>query len=105
MSNKEVFADSDSNADMPTIPPGEESLVFAKPHYEDQPFEELLEYVARQGADPDFPPDTEVRYAQTRKLAYFSHKALLIILKRMTTCVKSTSLSSRMYKKTFPLQE
>ncbi|KAF5673217.1 phospholipase [Fusarium circinatum] len=54
------------NADMPTVPPGEESLVFAKPHYEDQPFEELLEYVARQGADPDFPPDAEVRYAQTQ---------------------------------------
>ncbi|KAF5970320.1 putative phospholipase [Fusarium bulbicola] len=54
------------NADMPTVPPGEESLVFAKPHYEYQPFEELLEYVARQGADPDFPPDAEVRYAQTQ---------------------------------------
>ncbi|KAF5631571.1 phospholipase [Fusarium sp. NRRL 52700] len=54
------------NADMPTVPPGEESLVFAKPHYEDQPFEELLEYVARQGADPDFPPGAEVRYAQTQ---------------------------------------
>ncbi|EXM35710.1 hypothetical protein FOTG_00132 [Fusarium oxysporum f. sp. vasinfectum 25433] len=54
------------NADMPTVPPGEESLVFAKPHYEDQPFEELLEYVARQDTDPDFPPDAEVRYAQTQ---------------------------------------
>ncbi|KAG7419017.1 JmjC domain-containing protein 7 [Fusarium oxysporum f. sp. rapae] len=54
------------NADMPTVPPGEESLVFVKPHYEDQPFEELLEYVARQDADPDFPPDAEVRYAQTQ---------------------------------------
>ncbi|KAG5805041.1 hypothetical protein H9Q71_010381 [Fusarium xylarioides] len=54
------------NADMPTVPPGEEPLVFAKPHYEDQPFQELLEYVARQDADPDFPPDAEVRYAQTR---------------------------------------
>ncbi|KAF5585211.1 phospholipase [Fusarium pseudoanthophilum] len=64
--SKEPFADSDSNADMPTVRPGEESLVFAKPHYEDQPFEELLEYVARQGADPDFPRDAEVRYAQTQ---------------------------------------
>ncbi|KAF5702932.1 putative phospholipase [Fusarium globosum] len=54
------------NADMPTVLPGKESMVFAKPHYEDQPFEELLEYVARQGADPDFPPDAEVRYAQTQ---------------------------------------
>ncbi|KAJ3458666.1 hypothetical protein MRS44_012775 [Fusarium solani] len=33
------------NADMPTVPPGEDSPVFAKPHYEDEPFEELLEYV------------------------------------------------------------
>ncbi|KAM5377432.1 hypothetical protein ACJZ2D_004971 [Fusarium nematophilum] len=56
-----------SNADMPTVPPGEEdSLVFAKPHYEDQPFEELLEYVVRQESDPDFPRDAEVRYAQTQ---------------------------------------
>ncbi|RBA10669.1 hypothetical protein FPRO05_05258 [Fusarium proliferatum] len=64
------------NADMPTVPPDKESMVFAKPHYEDQPFEELLEYVARQGADPDFPPDAEVRYAQTRKLAYFSPRCV-----------------------------
>lgn len=67
-----------SNADMPTVPPGEESLVFAKPHYEDQPFEELLEFVARQETDPDFPPDAEVRYAQTRKLGsvHYSDKVL-----------------------------
>ncbi|TXC09712.1 hypothetical protein FocTR4_00004764 [Fusarium oxysporum f. sp. cubense] len=63
---EELFADSDSNADMPTVPSGEGSLVFAKPHYEDQPFEELLKYVARQDTDPDFPPDAEVRYAQTQ---------------------------------------
>jgi hypothetical protein len=69
---RELFANLDSNADMPTVPPGEESLVFAKPHYEDQPFEELLEYVARQGTDPDFPPDAEVRYAQTRETPYLS---------------------------------
>ncbi|KAF5017391.1 hypothetical protein F66182_10685 [Fusarium sp. NRRL 66182] len=54
------------NADMPTIPPGDGGLVFAKPHYEDQPFGELLEYVARQETDPDFPHDAEVRYAQTQ---------------------------------------
>ncbi|KAJ3534365.1 hypothetical protein NM208_g7565 [Fusarium decemcellulare] len=54
------------NADMPTIPPGQDSLVFAKPHYEDEPFEELLEYVARQETDPGFPSDAEIRYAQTQ---------------------------------------
>ncbi|KAM0251037.1 hypothetical protein ACHAP5_001917 [Fusarium lateritium] len=70
------------NADMPTIPPGEDSLVFAKPHYEDQPFEELLEFVVRQETDFDFPPDDEVRYAQTRKLdsAYHRGKVLKGIL-------------------------
>lgn len=59
---------------MPTFLPGEESLVFAKPHYEDQPFEELLEFVARQETDPDFPPNAEVRYAQTRKLGSVHHR-------------------------------
>jgi jumonji domain-containing protein 7 len=59
---------------MPTVPPGEESLVFAKPHYEDQPFEELLEFVARQETDPDFPSNAEVRYAQTRKLGSVHHR-------------------------------
>ncbi|KAI8659318.1 TRNA wybutosine-synthesizing protein 4 [Fusarium sp. Ph1] len=54
------------NADMPTVPPGEDSPVFAKPHYEDEPFEELLEYVVRQETDPDFPSDAEIRYAQTQ---------------------------------------
>lgn len=63
-----------SNADMPTVPPGEKSLVFAKPHYEDQRFEDLLEYVARQETDPDFPADAEVRYAQTRKLDHVRYE-------------------------------
>ena len=67
-----------SNADMPTVPPGEESLIFAKPHYEDQPFEELLEYVARQETDPEFPADAEVRYAQTRKLDYIHYNETVL---------------------------
>lgn len=80
-----------SNADMPTVPPDEESLVFAKPHYEDQPFEELLEYVARQETDPDFPADAEVRYAQTRKFDHTHHDSnLLKMLQRMTTFEKNT---------------
>lgn len=76
---------------MPTVPPGEESLVFAKPHYEDQPFEELLEYVARQETDPDFPADAEVRYAQTRKFDRTHHdNNLLKMLQRMITFEKNT---------------
>src|SRR6478735_8120885 len=67
-----------SNADMPTVPPGEESLVFAKPHYEDQPFEELLEYVARQETDPEFPANAEVRYAQTRKPDYIHYNETIL---------------------------
>ena len=63
---------------MPIVPPGEESLVFAKPHYEDQPFEELLEYVARQETDPEFPVDAEVRYAQTRKLNYMHYNEIIL---------------------------
>lgn len=54
------------NADAPTVHPGHDSLVFAKPHYEDQPFDQFLEYVVRHETDPDFPPDAEVRYAQTQ---------------------------------------
>ncbi|CAM1508511.1 Fc.00g053590.m01.CDS01 [Cosmosporella sp. VM-42] len=54
------------NADAPTTSPDDGTTIFAKPHYEDQPFEELLEYVVRQETDPDFPPESEVRYAQTQ---------------------------------------
>ncbi|KAL1878063.1 hypothetical protein VTK73DRAFT_8114 [Phialemonium thermophilum] len=41
-------------------------LVFAKPWEEDQPFSDFLQYVIRQETDPSFPPDSEVRYAQTQ---------------------------------------
>ncbi|KAE8131639.1 cupin-like domain-containing protein [Aspergillus pseudotamarii] len=54
------------NADAPTRHPDYESPVFAKPHYEDQPFDTFLEYVVRHETDPNFPQDAEVRYAQTQ---------------------------------------
>ncbi|KAE8326968.1 cupin-like domain-containing protein [Aspergillus sergii] len=54
------------NADAPTRHPDYDSPVFAKPHYEDQPFDTFLEYVVRHETDPNFPQDAEVRYAQTQ---------------------------------------
>lgn len=55
------------NADSPTTRE-DGSVVFAKPHQEDQPFPEFLDYVIRQETDPEsLAPDSEVRYAQTRK--------------------------------------
>ncbi len=47
--------------------PTHEFPLFAKPHEESQPFEEFLDYIVGQETDPSFPPDAEVRYAQTRK--------------------------------------
>lgn len=45
-------------------------LVFAKPHEEDQPFEDFLTFLQRQELDPTFREgDGEVRYAQTRMYA------------------------------------
>jgi jumonji domain-containing protein 7 len=40
--------------------------VFAKPHEEDQPFDQFFRYVVQQETDPDFPVESEVRYAQTQ---------------------------------------
>lgn len=57
-----------SNADSPTKSPKDGNTVFVKPHEEDQPFDQFLEYVVRQETDPGFPTDSEVRYAQTRKI-------------------------------------
>ncbi|KAH7166252.1 putative phospholipase [Dactylonectria macrodidyma] len=54
------------NADAPTVHPDHDFPVFAKPHYEDQPFDQFLEYVVRHETDPDFPHNAEVRYAQTQ---------------------------------------
>ncbi|KAI0009011.1 phospholipase A2 [Xylariaceae sp. FL0662B] len=52
------------NADAPTADE-DGNLVFAKPHEEDQLFEEFLEYVSRQEKDASF-EGSEVRYAQTQ---------------------------------------
>lgn len=61
------------NADAPTLADDGE-LVFAKPHEEDQPFEDFLEFLRRQELDPTFREreregegEEEVRYAQTRR--------------------------------------
>jgi jumonji domain-containing protein 7 len=55
-----------SNADSPTFCSEHDTTVFAKPHQEDQLFEDFLKYVVEQENDPAFPADSEVRYAQTR---------------------------------------
>jgi len=56
------------NADSPTTRE-DGSIVFAKPWQEDQSFPEFIDYVVRQETDPEsLPTDSEVRYAQTRKI-------------------------------------
>ncbi|POR33997.1 Transcription factor jumonji/aspartyl beta-hydroxylase [Tolypocladium paradoxum] len=54
------------NADSPTFSPKHDTAVLSKPHEESQPFDEFLTYVTRQETDPEFPSDSEVRYAQTQ---------------------------------------
>ncbi|KAI1391533.1 putative pla2g4b [Hypoxylon trugodes] len=56
------------NADAPTTMEGEEHLVFAKPHEEDQTFEEFLDYLTAQEIADHSSPEShgEVRYAQTQ---------------------------------------
>ncbi|KFA47085.1 hypothetical protein S40293_04591 [Stachybotrys chartarum IBT 40293] len=54
------------NADSPTFSSEHDTTVFAKPHQEDQLFEDFLKYVVEQENDPAFPADSEVRYAQTQ---------------------------------------
>ncbi|KAJ6787551.1 hypothetical protein PWT90_00634 [Aphanocladium album] len=54
------------NADAPTVSAAHNSLLFAKPHEESQPFEEFLNYIIGQEHDAGFGQDAEVRYAQTR---------------------------------------
>lgn len=53
------------NADAPTIHPQTGSLVFAKPHEEDQPFSDFLTYVIHQEKTQGLRM-SEVRYAQTQ---------------------------------------
>ncbi|OTA67923.1 putative pla2g4b [Hypoxylon sp. EC38] len=56
------------NADAPTVMESEQGLVFAKPHEEDQVFEEFLDYLTAQEKSSHSSPETqgEVRYAQTQ---------------------------------------
>jgi jumonji domain-containing protein 7 len=67
--NVNVAVTPHGNADSPTPSPHDGTTIFAKPHEEDQPFDEFLSYVIRQETDPAFPPESEVRYAQTRQPA------------------------------------
>ncbi|KAK3325670.1 cupin-like domain-containing protein [Apodospora peruviana] len=55
------------NADSPTLHEDGETLVFAKPWEEQQPFTDFLNYVIQQENDPSsLSQDAEVRYAQTQ---------------------------------------
>ncbi|TFB05519.1 JmjC domain-containing protein 7 [Trichoderma ghanense] len=54
------------NADAPTFSPQHNATVIAKPHEETQQFDNFLTYIIQQETDPAFPPDSEVRYAQTQ---------------------------------------
>ncbi|KAI9158802.1 Bifunctional peptidase and (3S)-lysyl hydroxylase [Paramyrothecium foliicola] len=47
------------NADSPTLNARDGATVFAKPHEEDQQFEEFLTYVIQQETDPAFPTHSE----------------------------------------------
>ncbi|CCC09961.1 hypothetical protein SMACR_02541 [Sordaria macrospora] len=67
------------NADAPTIHPQTGSLVFAKPHEEDQSFNDFLTYVIHQEKTRGL-RNSEVRYAQTQNdnlrqeyLSLYSH--------------------------------
>ncbi|CAI6100475.1 unnamed protein product [Clonostachys chloroleuca] len=54
------------NADAPTFSPAHNATVISKPHEEEQPFDEFLDYVIRQETVKTFSPEAEVRYAQTQ---------------------------------------
>ncbi|KAM0443764.1 hypothetical protein ACHAO4_010424 [Trichoderma viride] len=56
------------NADAPTFSPEHQATVISKPHEEIQRFSDFFTYVTQQETDPEFPSDSEVRYAQTREL-------------------------------------
>lgn len=57
-----------SNADAPTFSPEHQATVISKPHDEVQRFSDFFTHVTQQETDPEFPSDSEVRYAQTREL-------------------------------------
>ncbi|ETS80112.1 hypothetical protein PFICI_07641 [Pestalotiopsis fici W106-1] len=52
------------NADAPTLY-ADDNTVFAKPHEEDQPFEDFIDYLTKQELESPIDP-VEVRYAQTQ---------------------------------------
>ncbi|KAM0511207.1 hypothetical protein ACHAPE_010086 [Trichoderma viride] len=54
------------NADAPTFSPEHEATVISKPHEEIQRFSDFFTHVTQQETDPEFPSDSEVRYAQTQ---------------------------------------
>ncbi|KAL7797433.1 peptidase family C78 domain-containing protein [Trichoderma ceciliae] len=54
------------NADAPTFSPQHKATVIAKPHEEIQQFNDFFAYITQQETDPEFPIDSEVRYAQTQ---------------------------------------
>jgi jumonji domain-containing protein 7 len=61
------------NADSPTVR-DDGSIVFVKPYEEDMLLLDFLDYVVRQETDPEsLAPDSEVRYAQTRKPSQNHH--------------------------------
>jgi jumonji domain-containing protein 7 len=90
------------NADAPT-PDSEGRVVFAKPHEEDQEFDEFLQYVMRQEKTPVSSFDSrqevgnggEVRYAQTRKSHVIGNLG-----ERVSVCNRETLI-----RKVFPFNE
>lgn len=63
-----LTATTNSNADAPTFSSEHQATVIAKPHEETQQFGDFFAYITQQETDPEFPLDSEVRYAQTREI-------------------------------------
>jgi hypothetical protein len=100
------------NADAPTFSSHHETTVISKPHEEDQPFHEFLNYVIEQETKPDFDKNSEVRYAQTRKWIMLLYDSLnsyamsnLDDIQRTTTLEMNIASSLKMHKRTFLLLE
>jgi hypothetical protein len=98
------------NADAPTFSSHHETTVISKPHEEDQPFHEFLNYVIEQETKPDFDKNSEVRYAQTRKWIMLLYDSLnsyamsnLDDIQRTTTLEMNIASSLKMHKRTFLL--
>lgn len=69
----------DSNADAPTFSSEHQATVIAKPHEETQQFGDFFAYITQQETDPEFPLDSEVRYAQTREIQTLSSSLFLFL--------------------------